>query len=70
MNLSKGLMDDINIDFLRYITMKEVSQRKLKQLNKPWITNGILKSIKVKQQMYRTHFYSNDMEDNRHVDKA
>jgi hypothetical protein len=41
--------------------MKEVSQNKLTQLNKPWITNGILKSIKVKQRMsFRTHFYSND----------
>jgi CRISPR/Cas system-associated endonuclease Cas1 len=36
------------------------SRPKLKQFTKPWITNGILKSIKNKQKMYRTHFFSNN----------
>ena len=40
---------------------KKVSISKNKQLNKPWITNGILKSIKTKQKMYKAHFLSNDM---------
>lgn len=40
--------------------IKEVPRSKLKQFTQPWITNGILKSIKTKQKMYRTHFFSND----------
>ncbi len=40
--------------------IKEVPHSKLKQFTKPWITNGILKSIKTKQKMYYTHFFSND----------
>ena len=40
--------------------MKKASQTKQKQLNKPWLTKGILKSIKRKQKMYRMHFLSKD----------
>lgn len=40
---------------------KKISISKNKQLNKLWITNGILKSIKTKQKMYKIHFVSNDM---------
>ena len=40
--------------------VKEASQSKMKQLNKPWMTTGLLKSIKSNQRMYRTHFYSNN----------
>ena len=36
-------------------------QRLRKQLNKPWITKGILKSIKIKQKMFYTHFHSNNI---------
>ena len=30
----------------------------MKQLNKPWLTQGLLKSIKRKQKMYKSHFFS------------
>ena len=40
--------------------LKKILCSKLKQFTKPWITNGILKSIKNKQKMYRTHFFSNN----------
>ena len=33
------------------------SQSKQMQLNKPWLTKGILKSVKRKQKMYRTLHY-------------
>ena len=36
--------------------IKLASQSKQRQLNKPWLNNGILKSVKRKQKMYRTHF--------------
>ena len=44
----------------KHAPIKKVSCRKLKQFTKPWITYGILKSIKTKQKMYHTHFFSND----------
>ena len=36
----------------KHAPIKKVSRTKQKQLNKPWISNGILKSIKNKQHMY------------------
>ena len=44
----------------KHAPRKQISQSKQKQFSKPWITNGILKSIKTKQSMYRTHFRSNN----------
>ena len=47
----------------KHAPVKEVpyARSKLKQFTKPWITNGILKSIKTKQKMYYTHFLSNEI---------
>ena len=44
----------------KHAPRKLISQSKQKQFSKPWITNGILKSIKNKQGMYRIHFLSNN----------
>ena len=44
----------------KHAPRKQISQSKQKQFSKPWITNGILKSITNKQGMYRTHFLSNN----------
>ena len=44
----------------KHAPIKLASHSKNKQLTKPWIMNGILKSIKMKQKMYYTHFYSNN----------
>ena len=49
----------------KHAPMKKASQTKQKQLNKPWLTKGILKSIKRKQKMYRTHFLSKDTQKTR-----
>ena len=46
----------------RHAPMKLASRSKRKQLNKPWITAAILKSIKHKQKMYRTHYCCDDNE--------
>ena len=56
------ILGDMNIDFLKYndYTQTEESRELRKQFSKPWITNGILKSIKNKQSIYRTHFLSNN----------
>ena len=44
----------------KHAPRKQISKTKQKQFSKPWITNGILKSIKNKESMYRTHFLSNN----------
>ena len=44
----------------KHAPRKQIPQSKQKQFSKPWITNGILKSIKNKQGMNRTHFLSNN----------
>ena len=49
----------------KHAPRKQISQSKQKQFSKPWITNGILKSIKNKQSIYRTHFLSNNPQKSR-----
>ena len=46
----------------KHAPLKLASQSKQRQLNKPWLTKGILKSVKRKQKMYRTHFLSEDLQ--------
>lgn len=62
-NLDEKLREAINtlnkiVD--KHAPIKLASQSKQKQLNKSWLTEAILKSIKRKQKMYHTHFLSND----------
>ena len=42
----------------KHAPLKKVTNSKMKQLNKPWLTQGLLKSIKKKQKMYKSHFLS------------
>ena len=49
-----------NINRTTMHLLKKSHVVKLKQFTKPWITDGILKSIKNKQKMCRTHFFSNN----------
>ena len=44
----------------KHAPMKQASQSMMKQLSKPWFSNGLIKSIKVKQKLYHTHFLSKD----------
>ena len=57
--LATKTIEAITVD--KHAPKKYISKTKQKQLTKPWITNGILKSIKTKQRMYQTHFLSNDV---------
>ena len=64
-NLNEKVQEAINtlnkiVD--KYAPLKLASQSKQRQLNKPWLTKGILKSVKRKQKMYRTHFLSEDLQ--------
>ena len=40
--------------------MKPISRRMRKLLQKPWITKGLLTSIKKKRQMFKFHFLSGE----------
>ena len=42
--------------------VRKVSNKKRKQLKKPWISNAIMTSIKKKQKLFKTHFLSNDQD--------
>jgi c-di-GMP-related signal transduction protein len=52
---------DSPIEIINKHAPEKIPRNKLEQkIYKPWITNGLLKSIKVKQKMYRTHFLNNN----------
>ena len=54
-------IDAIHFVVNKHAPIKLASHAKQKQLIKPWITKGILKSIKLQQKMYRTHFLTYDL---------
>ena len=45
----------------RHAPLKRATNSKMKQLNKPWLTQGLLKSIKRKQRIYKSHFCSKNL---------
>ena len=62
-NLNEKVQEAINtlnktVD--KHAPIKLASQSKQRQLNMPWLSKGILKSVKRKQKMYRTHFLNKD----------
>ena len=57
---AKDAIDAVNNVANKHVPKKLASRKKQKLLDKPWITSGILKSIKKKQKMYHTHFLSNN----------
>ena len=48
------------IDF--YAPLRQASPRQKRIQSKPWLTKGLLVSIKRKQKLYRSHFMSHDLE--------
>ena len=55
---TKRVNDSIKFIVNKHAPIKLASKSKAKQLSKPWISGGLLKSIKIKQKMYRSHFLS------------
>ena len=45
----------------KHAPLKRATNSKMRQLNKPWLTQGLLKSIKRKQRMYKSHFCSKNL---------
>ena len=62
--------NDIFNQFLQLLTnaitlhapMRKLTRKQQKLINKPWISRGILKSIKTKQKMYLSHFVKGNLE--------
>jgi hypothetical protein len=52
---TNNVMDAIHKIIDKHAPLKLATRKKLKQMNKPWFTNGILKSIKQKQKMYQAY---------------
>ena len=55
-NIIKVLQDITD----KHAPIKKVTNAKKRQLKKPWISNGILNSIKTKQKMFKPYFLSHD----------
>ena len=55
---AERLNDSIKFIVNKHAPIKPASRSKVKQLSKPWISGGLLKSIKTKQKLYRSHFLS------------
>ena len=45
----------------RHAPVKKLSSKKIKQSAKPWLSDSILKSTKRRQQLFKTHFLSKDL---------
>ena len=63
-NLNEKVQETINTlnkNINKHAPIKLASQNKQRQLNKQWLTKGILKSVKRKHKMYRSHFLSKDI---------
>ena len=46
----------------RHAQMRKLTRKQQKLINKPWISRGILKSIRTKQKMYLSHFVKGNLE--------
>ena len=45
-----------------YAPKRKLTRKQQKLINKPWISRGILKSIKTKQKLYLSHFVNGNLE--------
>ena len=55
-NIANALQEITN----KHAPIRQVTNSKKRQLKKPWISNGILNSIKRKQKLFKSHFLSHD----------
>ncbi len=55
-NCIKKVTEVIN----KHAPLRKASASKRKQLIKPWISKGLLTSIKAKQKLYKSSYFSND----------
>lgn len=55
-NIATALQEITN----KHAPIRQVTNSKRRQLKKPWISNGILNSIKRKHKLFKSHFLSCD----------
>ena len=59
----KNFISDLKATIDKHAPLQKISRKKRKLLSKPWITKGILESIKKKQKMHKTFYRKgNDFE--------
>ena len=61
-NLFSDCINIIKSTIEFHAPLKKLSRKQLKLKLKPWITKGLLVSIKHKQQLYKTHFVNGNSE--------
>jgi len=52
---TSNILNSITTIVDRHAPIKQLSKRKQKNREKPWLTKGILHSIKIKQKLYKNH---------------
>ena len=55
-----NLLDIINQLIDKYAPLRKITRSEFKQTRKPWITNGILTSIKTKNKLYHKYIHTKD----------
>ena len=55
-NKFSNFYNKLNEIINKHAPLRPISKRRLKQMNKPWITSGIRKSIKVKNQLFHSGY--------------
>ena len=58
----KHLIEEIQTIEERAFPMKKLSRKKAKALRKPWMTTGILQSMKHRDQLFREQLGKNDVD--------
>ena len=56
-----NLLDKINELIDKYAPLRKITRSEFKQTRKPWITSGILTSIKNKDKLYHKYVKTKDM---------
>ena len=55
-----NVINDLQTLSDKHAPVKKLSSKKIKQSTKPWLSDSILKCIKRRQQLFKTHFLSKD----------
>ena len=59
-NYSTSLSSIFQVTLDKHAPLRQMSRREKRLSQKPWISKGILKSIKTKNKLFQTHYRSND----------
>lgn len=60
--MATSLSSAFDIILNKHAPLRTMTRREKRLSEKPWISKGILKSIKTKNKLFRTHYHSNDVD--------